>query len=182
MTDLAGTDVVVLHSGRFGGQSRKIAEAITEALRAQGVGASIAELTATAPLAGKRGAVLVGSVQYGHFSKALRELVERRRAELDAVATLFVTVSLTARNAEKRDPAHHTYTRKFLAGSGWTPSRTEVVAGALRYPTYRWWDRRAIQLIMRITGGPTDPSLDIEYTDWDQVQAAAAAFAATVKG
>jgi menaquinone-dependent protoporphyrinogen oxidase len=182
MTDLTGGEVAVLHSGRFGGQSRKIAEAIAEQLRTDGVSASVAELTRSAPLAEKRGAVLVGSVQYGRFSKTLRQLVARRRAELDAVETLFVTVSLTARNVEKRDPAVHTYTRKFLTESGWTPGHTEVVAGALHYPSYHWWDRKAIQLIMKITDGPTDPSLDIEYTDWDQVQAAAAAFAARLKG
>ncbi|MDR1187576.1 MAG: menaquinone-dependent protoporphyrinogen IX dehydrogenase [Bifidobacteriaceae bacterium] len=187
MTDHESDDVLVAHAGRFGGQSRKIAEAMAEQLRAEGVGATVVDLASGEPagtvaLTGRRGIVLVASVQYGRFSKALRRLVARRRSELDAAPTMFVTVSLTARNAEKRDPAVHSYTRKFLEESGWSPSRTEVVAGALHYPSYHWWDRKAIQLIMRITDGPTDPTLDIEYTDWDQVRAAATAFASAVKG
>ena len=34
-----------------------------------------------------------------------------------------------------------------------------------------------IQLIMRITGGETDSSKEVEYTDWDQVTAFARDFA-----
>jgi menaquinone-dependent protoporphyrinogen IX oxidase len=33
---------------------------------------------------------------------------------------------------------------------------------------------------MHITQGPTDPSVTIEYTDWDQVQGAATRFAEEV--
>jgi menaquinone-dependent protoporphyrinogen oxidase len=55
-----------------------------------------------------------------------------------------------------------------------------VVAGALEYPRYNLLDRLAIQLIMRITDGPTNPSLTIEYTDWGQVNETAESFAELV--
>lgn len=79
--------------------------------------------------------------------------------------------------AEKRSPETNSYARKFIEKSGWKGD-IEVVAGALEYPRYKIWDRLAIQLIMKMTDGPTDPTAQIEYTDWDQVRATAERFAA----
>jgi len=170
--------VLLLHGSRFG-QSLKIARVVGEQLAARGIAVDLQPLTvATAPDPAKHGALaLVTSVRYGHFDRNAGRLVARHRAWLDAVPTLFVTVSLTARTAAKRDPAVHVYTRKFLAKTGWAPGHTEVVAGALEYPRYKLWDRLAIRLIMHMTHGPTDPTTVIEYTDWDQVRRCADAFA-----
>ncbi|MDI5677166.1 protoporphyrinogen oxidase, partial [Salmonella enterica subsp. enterica serovar Anatum] len=44
-----------------------------------------------------------------------------------------------------------------------------VIAGALRYPRYRWYDRLMIKLIMKMSGGETDTSKEVVYTDWEQV-------------
>ncbi|MNN88770.1 Protoporphyrinogen IX dehydrogenase [menaquinone] [compost metagenome] len=81
----------------------------------------------------------------------------------------FFSVNLTARKADKRSPQTNAYTRKFLLSSPWQPKQCAVFAGALRYPRYRWFDRVMIQLIMRMTGGETDTSKEVEYTDWQQV-------------
>ncbi|MCL1841692.1 MAG: menaquinone-dependent protoporphyrinogen IX dehydrogenase [Propionibacteriaceae bacterium] len=163
--------VLVVHGSRFG-QSTKIAQAVCDELALRGVASQIVALDATtAPNPAKHDAlVLVTSVRYGYFDKFAYRLIAAHRAWLDSVPTLLITVSLTARNAEKRDPAVHSYTRKFLEKSGWTPGHVEVVAGMLDYPRYRIWDRLAIQLIMKMTKGPTDPTTVIEYTDWDRVR------------
>ena len=58
---------------------------------------------------------------------------------------------------------------KFISNSPWQPQLQAVFAGALRYSKYRWFDRRMIQFIMKLTGGVTDTSQDIEYTDWAKV-------------
>ena len=92
-----------------------------------------------------------------------------------------MTVSLTARKPEKRDPQRHTYTRKFLKKTGWTPSHTEVVAGALQYPLYNTFDRLCIRLIMLMMKGEADGKSELEYTDWNQVRSGAWAFAAKVR-
>jgi len=163
--------VLVVHGSRFG-QSTKIAQAVCDELSVRGVRTQLTALDAsTAPNPAEHDAlVLVTSVRYGYFDKNAYRLIAAHRAWLDSVPTLLVTVSLTARNAEKRDPAVHSYTRKFLEKSGWTPGHVEVVAGMLDYPRYRIWDRLAIQLIMRMTKGPTDPKTVIDYTDWDRVR------------
>ena len=173
--------VLVVHGSRFG-QSTKIAQAVCAELSARGVATDLVALDAsTSPNPAKHDAlVLVTSVRYGHFDAFAYRMIERNRVWLDSVPTLLITVSLTARNAEKRDPAVHSYTRKFLEKSGWTPGHTEVMAGMLDYPRYKIWDRLAIQLIMRMTKGPTDPKAVIEYTDWDRAREVADEFAETL--
>ncbi|MDR1710742.1 MAG: menaquinone-dependent protoporphyrinogen IX dehydrogenase [Propionibacteriaceae bacterium] len=170
--------VLIVHGGRFG-QSEKIANQMRKVLEGAGHSCDFVPLTkTTTPDPARHQAfLLVTSVRYGYFDKNAYRLIENNRAWLEQVPAQVVTVSLTARKPEKRDPQVHSYTKKFLEKSGWK-GRVEVVAGALEYPRYSLFDRLAIQLIMRITNGPTDPSVTIEYTDWEQVDKAAAAFAA----
>ncbi len=93
----------------------------------------------------------------------------------------FLGVCLTARKPEKRTPESNVYVRKFLAKTPWQPAMAAAVAGALLYPRYRWYDRWAIRFIMRITGGETDTSKEIVYTDWQQVEGLADDFAEQIK-
>ncbi|MDR0626253.1 MAG: menaquinone-dependent protoporphyrinogen IX dehydrogenase [Bifidobacteriaceae bacterium] len=172
---------LIVYSSRFG-QSEKIARAVAAVLSDRGIGADLEPLTRdTAVDPTRHGAFgLVASVRYGHFDKRARRLLVRHTAFLEASPSLLMTVSLTARTPEKRDPAVHVYTRKFLEQTAWRPTLTEVVAGALQYQRYRWFDAVMIRFIMRLTGGVTDPTADIEYTDWDQVSTAADRFAELV--
>ncbi|NUV09706.1 hypothetical protein MS6203_04108 [Escherichia coli] len=48
--------------------------------------------------------------------------------------------------------------------SQWRPDRCAVIAGALRYPRYRWYDRFMIKLIMKMSGGETDTRKEVVYT------------------
>ena len=180
-TEASKPCVLVIFSSRFG-QSKKIAQAIVDEMAAKGVDADLQELTAaTAPDPARHaGVALVISVRYGHFDANAAKFVGAQREWLDANPSLLVTVSLTARTEAKRDPAVHSYTRKFLEKTAWQPTHTEVVAGMLDYPRYKLWDRLAIQLIMNMTKGPTDPKTVIEYTDWDRVKEVADEYAAMV--
>ena len=60
---------------------------------------------------------------------------------------------------------------KFDQLSQWHPRLKGVFAGALLYSRYNWWQTLLIQLIMKMTGGSTDKSKDIELTDWSKVEA-----------
>ncbi|MDR1442579.1 MAG: menaquinone-dependent protoporphyrinogen IX dehydrogenase [Bifidobacteriaceae bacterium] len=176
--------VLIVHSSRFG-QSEKIAQAVQEILAQSGIETETAPLTRelTRSLAfDPTGFALIASVRYGHFDKRANRLLERHRAVLDEVPTLLMTVSLTARTPEKRDPEVHVYTKKFLTKTGWKPTMVEVVAGALQYRRYNWFDAAMIRFIMKITGGERDKNADIEYTDWEQVSAAGHQFARLVSG
>lgn len=114
--------------------------------------------------------VLVGaSIRYGHFPKALDQQVKRHAAELARCHAAFIGVCLTARKPEKSEPHSNLYVRKWLARSPWQPEHCAVFAGALRYSRYRWWQSLIIQFIMLLTGGSTDKTQDIEFTDWQRV-------------
>ncbi|KEY59140.1 menaquinone-dependent protoporphyrinogen IX dehydrogenase [Serratia sp. DD3] len=114
--------------------------------------------------------ILIGaSVRYGRFHPALKKFVKRNATQLNHIPSAFFATNLTARKPEKRSPQTNAYTRKFLLSSPWQPKQCAVFAGALRYPRYRWLDRVMIRLIMKITGGETDTSKEVEYTDWQQV-------------
>ena len=172
---------LIVYGGRFG-QSEKIARSMATTIQNAGVNAELVALSRSTAVDPSRhdGLLLVTSVRYGHFDRNAYRLIERSRDWLEKSPALLATVSLTARSPEKRDPATHSYTVKFRDKSQW-PGDTEVLAGELNYPGYRIWDRLAIQLIMKITDGPTDPTTHIEYTDWEQVRAAARRFVQSLK-
>ena len=116
--------------------------------------------------------VLVGaSIRYGNFRKNILAYVNQHKAQLDSLPNAFFLVCLTARKPEKSTPETNTYMLKFDQLSTWQPQLKRVFAGALLYSKYNWWQTLIIQLIMKITGGSTDKSQDIELTDWSKVKA-----------
>ncbi|WP_413736172.1 menaquinone-dependent protoporphyrinogen IX dehydrogenase [Sodalis sp. RH21] len=167
---------LILYSSRDG-QTRKIARSIANQLSDEG-SCDVVDLGQAGECDLQRyDRVLIGAaIRYGHFAAELHAFIKRHLQWLDTVPSAFFAVNLTARKADKRTPETNAYTRKFLAASPWRPDRCAVFAGALRYPQYRWFDRIMIQLIMRMTGGETDSTKDVEYTDWHQVSAFARDF------
>lgn len=161
---------LILYSSRDG-QTRAIASYIASKLQDTLSCDVIDLLQADAIELGQYQRVLIGaSVRYGHFHPVLEKFVKRHAEQLNQMPSAFFAVNLTARKPEKRAPQTNAYTRKFLLSSPWQPKQCAVFAGALRYPRYRWFDRFMIRLIMKITGGETDTSKEIEYTDWQQVE------------
>ncbi|OOF55326.1 protoporphyrinogen oxidase [Rodentibacter genomosp. 2] len=115
--------------------------------------------------------VIIGaSIRYGHFSKTLDRFVVRNRVHLEQKRAVFFSVNLTARKEGKDNPETNVYVRKFLQRTKWQPKLAAVFAGALLYPRYKWFDRVMIRFIMKITGGETDITKEIEYTDWEKVR------------
>ncbi|MGK3124277.1 menaquinone-dependent protoporphyrinogen IX dehydrogenase [Candidatus Pantoea formicae] len=167
---------LILYSSRDG-QTREIAARIAQTLAPQQLCDVIDLLEAQKVEWSQYDRVLIGaSIRYGHFHPALIKFVTQHRAELLQRVSGFFSVNLTARKANKCTPATNAYTRKFLEQSPWQPDCCAVFAGALRYPRYRWFDRVMIQLIMRMTGGETDTSKEVEYTDWNKVTVFAQGF------
>ena len=123
--------------------------------------------------------VLIGaSVRYGNFRKNLLHFVNQHKSQLDTLPNAFFVVCLTARKPEKANPANNAYMAKFDHLSAWQPRLKGVFAGALLYSRYNWWQTLIIQLIMKMTGGSTDKSKDIELTDWSKVDAFSKDFSA----
>lgn len=116
--------------------------------------------------------ICVGAaIRYGYFNKKIKAFINDNAALLNQKKTAFFSVTLIARKLEKRTPETNSYTRKLLQSIQWKPTIAETFAGALHYPRYNWLDKMMIKLIMKMTGGETDTTQDIEYTDWQQVDA-----------
>lgn len=121
--------------------------------------------------------LIVGaSIRYGKHPKRVYQLVKNNQSALEARPNAFFSVNLVARKPEKRSPESNPYVRKFLNQISWQPQKLEIFAGKLDYPRYGRMDRFIIRLIMRITGGPTDPQTTVEFTDWGRVEAFAREF------
>lgn len=179
--------ILVIYASRFG-HSHDIAQYVEGVLGERGQASTLVNVADLPKGAGAEGflrgfaaVVLVGSVQYGYIDKRARRWVKTNLAALEGMTTLLITVSLTARKYVEQPPAdisEHVYTAKFLEKTGWTPTVIELAAGRLEYPRYNFFDRKMIQLIMRISGGVTDGTSTIEYTNWDRLGSVAADFAA----
>ncbi|WP_233558067.1 menaquinone-dependent protoporphyrinogen IX dehydrogenase [Alginatibacterium sediminis] len=114
--------------------------------------------------------VLIGaSVRYGKFRPNLYKFLAKHQQVLESMPVAFFGVCLTARKPEKSTPTTSVYMKKLNLNAVWMPELQAVFAGALLYSKYNFWQTKIIQLIMRITGGSTDTSKDIELTDWSKV-------------
>ncbi|KPI82654.1 protoporphyrinogen oxidase-like protein [Leptomonas seymouri] len=120
--------------------------------------------------------MLGASIRYGFFSTTLHTYTANHANELNAMPSAFFGVNLTARKADKNTALTNAYTRKFLDQTKWVPQLSGVFAGALWYPRYSFFDRLMIQFIMKVTGGETDATKEVVYTDWDAVRKFASDF------
>jgi len=116
--------------------------------------------------------VVVGApVIYGTYHKDVFRFISKNQAQLERRPNSFFNVSVVARNPEKATVEGNRYMQKFLELSPWRPKDLKVFAGKVDYPSWSWYDTLMIQLIMKMTKGPTDRSAVIDYTDWADVRA-----------
>ena len=77
---------------------------------------------------------------------------------------------MVARTPIKATPEGNRYMQKFLQNSPWKPRDVKCIAGKVDYPNWGWLDAKMIQLIMKMTKGPTSMDAVIDYTDWEDVK------------
>jgi menaquinone-dependent protoporphyrinogen oxidase len=156
------------------GHTRRIAERIAARLTAAGVSAE--PVDAAGPLSRQALAalpymILIAAIRYGHHLREAEALLDVY-TKLDAKPPLaLASVNLTARKPEKCTPETNPYLRKWIKRRRLSPDLAIAIAGRLVYPRYSLFDRLAIQFIMTLTGGVTDPTAEVEYTDWNGVDA-----------
>jgi menaquinone-dependent protoporphyrinogen oxidase len=113
--------------------------------------------------------VIGASIRYGKHSPLVSDFINRNKELLDSKPNAFFSVNVVARKPEKSRPEANPYLQKFLRRISWSPKELAVFAGKIDYPSYRFFDRLMIRMIMRMTKGPTDPKAVVEFTDWEQV-------------
>jgi menaquinone-dependent protoporphyrinogen oxidase len=177
-------DVPVFYASTEG-QTRRIAERIADRLRGRGLTAEAIDVAgpraSTFDWEGARGAILGASLHIGRHQRAARRFVVANLARLNAVPSVFFSVSMAAAS---KNPVEVESARKiandFPTAAGWRPDAVESVAGRLAYTQYGFITRWLMKRVARKEGGATDTSRDWEYTDWDAVDRFADAFAARV--
>ncbi|WP_281648395.1 menaquinone-dependent protoporphyrinogen IX dehydrogenase [Parendozoicomonas sp. Alg238-R29] len=155
------------------GQTARIAKAIFDDMESAGLNVQLENLDALPSEFSLSGfdSVLVGApIRYGYHLPVACQFIDDHKDILKSMKGGFFSINLTARKPEKQDPLTNRYMQKFLKKSPWQPEYLGVLAGSLLYSRYGWFDRFMIQLIMKITGGNTDASKDIEYTSWARVK------------
>lgn len=166
--------VLVIYMSRQGHTARvarRLCESIVEA-GGQATMMDVREATHEGVDWDRHDVVALGApVLYGTYDKSFLSFVTAHKADLDRKPNSFFNVSVVARTPEKATPEGNRYMQKFLEISPWKPRDLKVVAGKVDYPSWPWHERVMIQMIMKMTHGPTDPTTIIDYTDWDDVRA-----------
>jgi menaquinone-dependent protoporphyrinogen oxidase len=169
--------ILIVYATREG-HTRKIAEHITNALRARGLEVHVHDAAEPGHVdpAGFSTVVLAGSLHVGRHERELVHFVRKHRSALERVPSIFLTVSLAEAGAEDPNRTPEDRARfaadvagtvaRFASETGWHPGRVVPVAGALAYTRYNPLVRFVMKQIARRVGASTDTSHDHEYTDW----------------
>jgi menaquinone-dependent protoporphyrinogen oxidase len=114
--------------------------------------------------------IVAASVHGGAYQRAVRRWVKTHASALDDRPTAFVSVCLAAlEKSPQIDRQLRETMQRFYKATGWYPTESKVVAGALPYSKYGWLKRRVMRGIVAKAGGDTDTSRDYEYTDWNDL-------------
>ena len=175
--------ILVLY-GTTDGHTAKIARAFADTLRTRGADVDLVHAGTSDPRPEEyEGVVVAASVHVGGYQRAVRRWVRAHARALAEKPTAFVSVCLGVleRNASTQRELKAIIDR-FLARTGWRPTVTKVVAGALLYTQYNWITRWIMKRIVRKAGGDTDTGRDYEYTDWADLRSFAEEFRHRVAG
>lgn len=164
---------VLIAYGTSEGQTARIAEAIANVLREQGLEAYPEDLRRTTPDPRSYDALIVGaSVHRARHQAHVEEYVRAQREALATLPTAFYSVSLApCQNTDAGRREAEDYVEAFLRPTGWRPDRIACFAGALAYTKYNVILRWVMKRIARDKGSSDlDTSRDYVYTDWNEVR------------
>ena len=153
------------------GHTKKICEYIGNILKQQNHEIKINPISLEPEKLGEYDAIILGaSIRYGKHQKSVFNFINKHKDLLKTKNSAFFSVNVVARKSEKNSPNTNPYMKKFLKISKWQPNKLGVFAGKVDYPSYKFFDKYIIRMIMWITKGPTDISQSYEFTDWKVVE------------
>jgi menaquinone-dependent protoporphyrinogen oxidase len=152
------------------GHTAAIAAHVAAAVRAAGHDADlydVADRAAAPDIAASDAAILAGSLHIGRHQSTLMHYVRDNVTALNARPTAFLSVSL-AIASEKPDEraAAQRIATAFCTATGWRPTRTLCVAGAIAMPRYGWLTRLIMHAIAKHEGHAIGWSEERVFTDW----------------
>jgi menaquinone-dependent protoporphyrinogen oxidase len=115
--------------------------------------------------------VIGASIRYGKHRPEVVQFIEDNIKVLESKHGAFFSVNAVARKPEKQQPDTNPYVRKFFKKISWQPAAIGIFGGKINYSMYRFWDRTMIRFIMWMTKGPTALDSNVDFTNWDEVDA-----------
>ncbi|MDZ7676083.1 MAG: flavodoxin domain-containing protein [Acidimicrobiales bacterium] len=168
MTNAEPRVLLVFHSDE--GQTAKVTERIASRVRAAGMEVEVRDAPSAPGPTGFDAVVLGDSIHMQHHSRELRRYATTHAEAINAMPSALFQVSMTsADHDEEHDRLAHKYVADLLHEAGIDPDVVGLFAGAIAYTRYGWIKRRIMQKIAEADGQPTDPTRDVELTDWDEV-------------
>jgi menaquinone-dependent protoporphyrinogen oxidase len=117
-------------------------------------------------------AFLAASLHVGRYQTALVEFARAHHETLNAMASDFISVSLSAagENPDDWEGLEQCVARLFNE-TRWKPKPIHHAAGAIRYSQYDFFKRLALKFIAARRGQHTVTSRDYDLTDYDALTA-----------
>ncbi len=162
---------ILIVYGTTEGQTRKISGRAAEHLRASGLDVQlvdVSELQTDFDIFPFDAVIVAASVHQWQHQTDMVDFVIRHKSWLDGKPSAFISVSLSAAFEEDK-PEAQLYVDQFIDETGWQPTATLSLAGALRYREYDFMRKWLMRFMASAKSAPTDTSRDHEYTDWDEL-------------
>lgn len=172
--------------GSSEGQTERVAERIAAVVENRGHTTSTWDATSPpgqTELADCDGIIIGSSIHSGEHQSAVTQFVVDHLDEINATPSAFFQVSLSSAS-ETGSSIAAGYVESLLQTTGWNPDRIGLFGGALRYSEYGFLKRLMMkQIVKRNFDELPDPDErgDIEFTDWEEVEAFAHDVAAFVE-
>lgn len=115
--------------------------------------------------------VIGASIRYGKHSPHIYDFIKRNLDILESKPSAFFSVNVVARKPAKNRPETNPYMKKFQKQTAWQPKELAVFAGKIDYQKYSFRDRHIIRFIMWLTKGPTQLNTNMDFTNWEAVEA-----------
>lgn len=163
-------DILIIYSSTDG-QTRKISEYIGKILgKERSIKIISIEDVSKIDITSFNNFIIGASIRYGSHGKKIINFIRNNNKYLENKYTSFFSVNAVARKPQKNSPSTNPYIKKFFDKTNWKPSRAQVFAGKIDYPSYRFFDKIIIRFIMLITNGPIDVHTSHDFTNWNDVK------------
>jgi len=173
---------VMIIFGTTDGQTRKITERAAVRIRDLGHEAHIYDSSALfdkLQIGAFAAIIAAASVHQQLHQETITDFAIAHRDQLNAKLTAFISVSLSAA-LESDGLEAQGYVDRFMAETGWHPTKTLLLAGALRYTEYDYFKQQIVKHTVLKGRGFSNTRRDYEYTDWEALSEFVDAFLAMV--
>jgi len=155
------------------GHTLEICERLMKVVEARGHTATLVELTPDSSIDLEQfDRIVIGaSIRYGKHRPEVTKFINDNMEAIQSRNGAFFSVNAVARKPEKKDPDTNPYVRKFFKSITWQPSVIGIFGGKIHYAKYGFLDRTMIRFIMWMTKGPTALDSNVDFTNWDEVEA-----------